>query len=207
MTVQTPPPDKGTVEPDKGTTQQPDKGTQSASDKVYKQDEVDKIMEKVRETERKKLTDKDAEIEKLRQAQMTDEEKKLKAARDEGAKDAQGKLDAKIKEDTLKDAMLEAGINPKRIRHAVALARDLSPDAEPQEAVNALKKDLPELFGKASSFGPGDGVTRSVDDTETWSSEYIDQMIAKHGTGWYAANRKKIEAQRAQNFPVGPRRL
>lgn len=198
----TPPVDKtGGQSSDKGAATPPANKTP----KTYTQEEVDTIVsERTRilgEKHTTELADKDAAIDKFRQAQMTEEEKKIEAARKEGAKEAEIRLAEREREYAHKDAYIESGINPKRVAAAFAIVKAQNPKADPAEATAFLKKEYPEFFSQSKSFGPGDGVSRTSVDEE-WTDERIDEAI-RNGT--YDKHREaiaKARARRANNTGV-----
>ncbi len=164
------------------------------AEKVYKQADVDAITNKVRETEGKKLAEKEAEIEKLRQQTMTEDQKKLEAARSEGAKEYKTKLETIERERGLERSFMDGGLNPKRLSGALAIIKSSIPEATPDEAAAFLKKEYPEFFNK--QFGPGDGVSKS-EPAEEWTDERIKEVI-RNGT--YAQHLPEIEKARQRKI-------
>lgn len=172
-----------------------EKATES---KTYQQADVDSLLDKVRKTEEAKRNKLVSELEERRKAAMTDDEKRIQAAREEGAKEAKAQLDAVKRADALKDALLESGINSKRLRHALALAKEFAgPESETEEVIEVLKRESPELF-TGPKFGPPDGNNSPRNGPNVdWTAEKIEAELEKlnptQQREWQLAHAKEIE--------------
>lgn len=182
---------------------EPPKGDEPKA-KTYTQTELDKITSSGEKT-RIKLEN---ENKALREAAMSDEDKKLQAARDEGSAEWKGKLEAKLREDDVRDALMESDINPKRVKHATTLANKLYPDATPEEAADKLRAEMPELFGTKNrgQFGPSDGAPPRTAAGYGFDAAGVEEarlnLTSTDFISWYRTNRENI--MKAQGLKPDP---
>lgn len=122
-----------------------------------------------RATEKKRADDLQKEIDDIKAASQTDQEKAIKVARKEAADETATAYEAKIRRSEVRSALRAAGITNEK---ALDLAANAAVFAELKvddvgsvegldKALEAFRKDTPELFAKPAPANGGD-VTRGA---------------------------------------------
>lgn len=104
----------------------------------------------------------EAELTRLRESTQTDHERAITTARREAAAEVEGRYQARIRTSDVRQALLEAGMTPKlaslHAQGAQFASLRVTADNGTEgltEAVEAFRKDYPELFGAQGSADGG----------------------------------------------------
>jgi len=160
---------------------------------------------------------KDKELARLRREQdearaksMTDDEKKMAAAKAEGRKEIETQLETTKREAAVQRhliAKLGADISDPMLERLTKL---VDAEADPKEAVEALAKELPQLFASDKPRGPGGGGGHNPNGgtDEDYSPDVVDARIKElGGIEWFAKNKDKIRAWQAEKYPTAYTRM
>ena len=80
--------------------------------------------------------------------------------------------------------------------------------SDPQEAFSSVAKDLGwQATNSDRKVAGGGGRNPDAPGEERFTPEYVEEMIFKHGSAWYAPRQKKIQDWQAANLPSPVRRL
>lgn len=197
-------PEEGTQDP--GTEEATETPTAEAkTENVYDQAAVNDITSKVRKTEEAKRLKLERELETLRAKSMSAEEKALDEARQQGAAEVQAKFDALQRETQLRSALLEGGLNPKKLSLALAVANALGePDADADAILATVKESEPGWFGSQSKFGPSDGGSAATSKGAGWPPEKVEEILSKmdpaEKTRFWTQNGKEIAEWQDRNM-------
>ncbi len=129
-----------------------------------------------------------ARLEAVESASKTDSEKAIEQARKEGASEAQGKANERIRRSEVRRALTSAGVNPGLLDLAAKAdefgslkVNDEGDVTGLDDAVEAFKKTMPDLFRTAQARPDFGGGQRGSTPTTTPSMNEILRAAARSG--------------------------
>lgn len=185
----------------KDSPQQPFKAFATEADLA----EYDKKRSEKNERELKKLR---MELDTLKESSLTEDQQKAEVQRKTLEMER-----AKIMEEADRRAsFIGIGVSQGLTRDQATKWYSLAGDewVDPQEAFASVSKDLgwtPPSNNSGRQVAGGGGRNADASGEERFTSEYVEEMIFKHGSKWYVPRKAKIEAWQAANMDSPIRRL
>ena len=157
-------------------------------EKSYGQADVDSITDKVRSGLQKKLDAQTKQLEELKTANLSEQEKAVAKAVADAKNEGRAEKDAELTA-YKRTSTIERLLAAKGVTNAEQVARLIDADADPEEGVSQLEKDMPQLF-TTNKVGGGGGRNLPSDGDESMSEEHVNEMIQKHGPQWLTLERR-----------------
>ena len=130
----------------------------STTERIYKQSDVDSLMDKVRQTEAKKLEAAQAELEKHRQASLSESEKAIEKAKADAIAEERKRLAEVERRFQVREALMKAGAEDVDLAVSAASGIQGVDDLSPEEIATKLRERAAGLFGgKKHNTLPGEG--------------------------------------------------
>lgn len=176
--------------------------TQAASgERSYNQSDVDSIVAKVKAGLEGKLTKATETIDSLKTKAMSDDEKKIEQAVAEATARLTADHESYKRTATVARLLVSKGVPEEQVERVALL---VSADGEPAEAVEALSKDMPNLFD-TKRIGGGGGRNPDQDTPPELTPEYITEKLQGFGTideqkEWLDKNRIAIDSFRNKAY-------
>lgn len=131
------------------------------------------------------------ENEALKQSSMTEAELAQETQRQQIEDSHRKALEAAERKADIKALLMARGLNRDQANAWASMAGDEWED--PAEAVKDLEGRLGVTLTQKSQPVAGGGGRNESTPEAAFTPEYVEEMIFKHGPGWYTANRQRIK--------------